>query len=161
MMSILTYPRAFLRLFLFCALVGATGCSTAFTPKVALQETPPYEDITRFSEALYQLGRMSVIYNVPKVTIQSVAMGDDTGASHPMATGGEIQQNISEIVKSTLNAIGGRVTFVEYDPTYINNQMATGYSRERYHWKTTVDFPPFVHAWKGSKRKATLPLKSA
>jgi len=29
-------------------------------------------------------------------------------------------------MKSTLNSIGGSVTFIEYNPAYIQNQMTTG-----------------------------------
>lgn len=105
-------------------LVG--GCSSF--SRIELAETEPYQEVTVFSEALYQLGRMSLIYNAPVTSIQSSEIFDATGASHPLATGGEIQQNITEIVKSTLNSLGGRVTFVDYDPTYVNNQITTGYS---------------------------------
>ncbi len=104
------------------------GCSS-FAPKMELAATAPYQEVTQFSEALYRLGQMTVIYNTPTIGFQSGNVGDNTGASHPLATGGEIQANITEIVKSTLNSIGGQVTFIEYDPAYINNQIATGYSK--------------------------------
>ena len=110
-----------------CCLLN--GCSMIQPPSVSIEETPPYEEVTLFSDALFELGRMSVIYNAPPTKIQYTQVGDETGASHPLATGGEIQRDISEIVKSTLNSIGGKVSFIEYNPDYVINQITTGYSK--------------------------------
>lgn len=106
-----------------------TGCFLKIPVADHLDITPPYINKTVYSDALYKLGKMSVIYNSPKINIQSEQILDDTGASSPLATGGEIQRNITEIMKTSLNSIGGNIRFVEYNPAYINNQMATGYSR--------------------------------
>lgn len=38
-------------------------------------------------------------------------------------------QNITEMLKSALNSIGGRVTFIPYDPAYMENSRITGYSK--------------------------------
>ncbi len=43
--------------------------------------------------------------------------------------GGELPQNITEMLKSALNSIGGRVTFIPYDPAYMENSRITGYSK--------------------------------
>ena len=69
---------------------------------------------------------MTEIYDTGIVKIQSQGIGDDTGTA--ATTGGEIQRDITEIMKSTLNSIGGNVQFIEYDPAFIQNQMVTGYS---------------------------------
>jgi len=116
--------------FLFVLVLGLllSGCVT-MTPALDLDESPPFKDQSRYSEALFGLGRMTTIYNTPEIKIQSEKIYDDTGASAPLATGGEIQRDITEIMKSSLNSIGGKVTFIEYDPAYINNQIATGYSK--------------------------------
>ena len=69
---------------------------------------------------------MSEIYDTGVMKVQSQDIADETGTA--LTTGGEIQRNITEIMKSTLNSIGGNVVFIEYDPTYIQNQMVSGYS---------------------------------
>lgn len=93
---------------------------------VELETSAPEVKITSYTQSLSDLGRMSLIYDTGLVKIQSQDIADQTGTA--MTTGGEIQRNITEIMKSTLNTIGGNVTFIEYDPSYIQNQMVTGYS---------------------------------
>lgn len=93
---------------------------------VELKESAPVQKITTYSQALSDLGLMTEIYGTGPVKIQSEDIADQTGASS--STGAEIQRNITEIMKSTLNSIGGNVTFIEYNPAYIQNQMVTGYS---------------------------------
>lgn len=93
---------------------------------VELKTAPPTVQITNYSQALADLGLMTEIYNVDVVKIQSNPIGDNTGTSG--ATGGEIPRDITEMIKSALNSIGGRVTFIPYDPSFMQNQMVTGYS---------------------------------
>ncbi|MBU1055388.1 MAG: DUF4384 domain-containing protein [Proteobacteria bacterium] len=93
---------------------------------VQLKTEPPAAKITSFTQALADLGLMTEIYNVDVVKIQSNPIGDNTGTSG--STGGEIPRDITEMLKSSLNSIGGRVTFIPYDPSFIQNQMVTGYS---------------------------------
>jgi hypothetical protein len=93
---------------------------------VQLEETAPEVKVTSYTAALDKLGMMTEIYDTGLVKIQSQGIGDDTGTS--ATTGGEIQRDITEIMKSTLNSIGGNVQFIEYDPAFIQNQMVTGYS---------------------------------
>ena len=92
---------------------------------VGLPSSAPKGKVTSYTQALSDLGMMSNIYS-QGVLIQSQDIADNTGAS--TSTGAEIQRNVTEIIKSTLNSIGGGVTFIEYDPTFISNQVATGYS---------------------------------
>lgn len=91
---------------------------------VGLPSSGPGGKITSYTQALTDLGMMTTIYS-KKVSIQSQEILDNTGAS--TSTGAEIQKSITEIIKSTLNSIGGNVTFIEYDPDYIMNQFKTGY----------------------------------
>lgn len=93
---------------------------------VSLEEKAPEAKITSYTPMLAQLGLMTEIYDTGIVKIQSQDISDNTGAS--THTGGEIQRNITEMVKSTLNSVGGNVVFIEYDPSYIQNQTVTGYS---------------------------------
>ncbi|MBN2643921.1 MAG: hypothetical protein JXR59_00420 [Desulfuromonadaceae bacterium] len=107
------------------ALVSCAGMDPAKVD-VELKETAPQAKITSYTEALSKLGLMTEIYNTPHMRIQSNPIYDNTGTSG--ATGGEIPRDITEMLKSTLNAIGGKITFIPYDPAFIQNQMVTGYS---------------------------------
>ena len=93
---------------------------------VDLEKSAPEAKITNYTQALSELGRMSEIFATGVVRIQCSDIADNTGTS--MTTGGEIQKNITEIMKSTLNSMGGNIVFIEYDPSFIQNQMVTGYS---------------------------------
>ena len=92
---------------------------------VELPTSKPQEKVTNYTEALSKLGLMTRIYDPGELKIQSQDIADKTGAA--ATTGAEIQRNITEIMKSTLNSIGGQITFIECDPSFIQNQMVTGY----------------------------------
>ncbi len=93
---------------------------------VEIREEPPTAKITSFTEALTLLGKMTEIYSTQDLRVQSKEIADNTGTAG--ATGGEIPRDISEMLQSTLNSIGGKVTYVPYNPDFIQNQMVTGYS---------------------------------
>jgi len=111
----------------FCVLL-LVSCQTVDPRQVdvELEESAPVVKVTSYSAALRDLGLMTEIYGTRALKIQSEDIADNTGASK--ATGGEIQRNITEILKSTLNSIGGNVIFIEYNPAFIQNQIVTGYS---------------------------------
>ncbi len=112
---------------LMTAALILTGCvGDPAKVDVQLEETAPEVKVTSYTVALDRLGLMTEIYDTGIVKIQSQGIGDDTGTA--ATTGGEIQRDITEIMKSTLNSIGGNVQFIEYDPAFIQNQMVTGYS---------------------------------
>jgi hypothetical protein len=110
------------------SLAGLVACASfdPRQPQADLKETKAYTRITTYTQALRDLGLMTEIYGTPALKIQSNPIGDNTGSS--AATGAEIPRDITEIMKSSLNAIGGKVTFIPYDPSFIQNQAATGYS---------------------------------
>ena len=112
----------------FCVAL-ITSCASVDPAKVdvELPKTKPKAKITSYSKALIQLGLMTEIFNTPHVKIMMNPIGDETGASG--ATGAEIPRDITEMVKSALNSIGGRVTYVPYDPAFIQNNIVTGYSQ--------------------------------
>lgn len=116
------------RLVYICCVLVLAGCGdkNPANVDVTLEEKAPEAKITSYTPMLSQLGLMTEIYDTGIVKIQSQDISDNTGASSH--TGGEIQRNITEMVKSTLNSIGGNVVFIEYDPAYIQNQTVTGYS---------------------------------
>ncbi len=93
---------------------------------VALKEEPPEKKVTSFTDALTALGSMSEIYGSQYLKLQSKEIADNTGTAG--ASGGEIPRDVTEILQSTLNAIGGRITYIPYNPSFIQNQMVTGYS---------------------------------
>ena len=104
-----------------------TGCQT--DPQkvdVQLPETTPEVKTTNYTKALGDLGRMSEVYDRPQMKVMANPVGDNTGSSS--ATGGEIPNDITEMEKSTLNSIGGRVLYVPYEPVSISNLQALGYS---------------------------------
>lgn len=93
---------------------------------IEIPETAPAVKITSFTEALPKLGLMTQIYSTDQMNIQSNDIGDRTGAS--ASTGSEIPRDITEMLKTTLNSIGGNVIYIPYDPAFIQNQQVTGYS---------------------------------
>ncbi len=119
-MQIVLIIMSFSLLLVSCASVDPANI------EVDLKTAPPTAQITNYTQALADLGLMTEIYNVDVVKIQSNPIGDNTGTSG--ATGGEIPRDITEMIKSALNSIGGRVTFIPYDPSFMQNQMVTGYS---------------------------------
>lgn len=118
--------------FQFSTLLGLvfllSSCASIDPAKVdvELKETAPQMKITSYTQALSDLGLMSEIYGTGALKIQSNPIGDNTGTAQ--STGGEIPRDITEMLKSSLNSIGGNVIFIPYDPAYIQNQMVTGYS---------------------------------
>ncbi len=112
-------------------LLGLTSvvASCGLNPQTAdidLNTTIPEAKLTIYQDAVRKLGMMSVIYSSAPLQIMSKNIGDNTGTS--AATKAEIPRDITEIVKSTLNAIGGNVTFIPYDPDFLANSLNTGYS---------------------------------
>ena len=112
-------------------LLGLTSvvASCGLNPQTAdidLNATLPEAKLTVYQDAVRKLGMMSVIYGSAPLQIMSKNIGDNTGTS--AATKAEIPRDITEIVKSTLNAVGGNVTFIPYDPDFLANSINTGYS---------------------------------
>lgn len=92
-----------------------------------LTATLPEVKTTIFSEAIRGLGRANLIYGRGELRVMAKPIIDQTGTSLP--TQGEIPQDISEMVKSTLNGIGGNILYVPYDPEFMLNTAQTGYTQ--------------------------------
>ncbi|MEK7828863.1 MAG: hypothetical protein AAB256_03670, partial [Deltaproteobacteria bacterium] len=86
----------------------------------------PVQKVTAFTDNLKTFGLMMEIHRAQPLKVVVKDVVDKTGAS--FATGSEIQQNITEIVKSTLNSMGENVVFIEYDPEFVQAMQQTGYS---------------------------------
>jgi hypothetical protein len=125
---IIKYPmsRAILLLLTAAALTMSCAGMDPRNVDVEVKKAPPETKVTSFSKSLVDLGRMTEIYDTPRLNIQSKDIVDNTGTS--VATGAEIPRDITEMIKSSLNAIGGKVVFIPYNPGFIQNQMITGYS---------------------------------
>jgi len=107
-------------------LLSSCGEMNPQNVNIELEKSAPVVKVTNYTQALIDLGLMSQIYDTGLMKVQSQDIQDETGTS--TTSGGEIQRNITEIMKSTLNSIGGNVQFIEYNPSYIQNQMVSGYS---------------------------------
>lgn len=126
--TVSSHMARLMRLFTVLALsLQLVACASLDPAKVdvKLPETAPMVKITSYTQSLRNLGLMTEIYDTGPLKIQSNPIGDNTGTSG--ATGGEIPKDITEMIKSSLNSIGGNVTFIPYDPSFISNQMNTGY----------------------------------
>lgn len=110
------------------SMIGLIPACASIDPRevdVELQESLPQMKVTSFTNALNDLGIMTDIYDTPSMKIMCKPLGDNTGSSS--STGYEIPRDITEMMKSTLNTIGGKVTFIPYDPSFIQNTVMTGY----------------------------------
>lgn len=102
------------------------GCGNPKNVDIQLPKEKVVKKISNYTSALDKLGMMSDIYDTKSLKIQSKGITDDTGTSQ--ATGGEIPVDITEMIKSSLNKIGGRVQYIDYDPSHQSNMMTLGYS---------------------------------
>lgn len=123
----------FKKLMMSCGLVSMllwVSCASLDPRNVQLdlQEDYPTAKITILDDALTTLGRMTEIYNSAPLKIQCQQISDLTGTS-TSSVGGELPQSITEMLKSSLNSIGGRVTYIPYDPSFLENSRITGYSK--------------------------------
>lgn len=120
--------RSLTAFLLITAIISLSSCKSVENVKdeVILEQKMPVVKVTSYTKSLSDLGLMTEIYGKSAVKIMSQPIGDNTGASG--ASGGEIPRDITEMIKSSLNAIGGSVTYIPYDPAFIQNNAATGYS---------------------------------
>lgn len=106
-------------------LVGACGLNPQ-NADLDLNNTLPEAKSTVYRDAIRKLGMLGEIYGSIPLNVMSKNIADNTGTS--AATSAEIPRDITEIVKSTLNGIGGNVTFIPYDPDFLAASVNTGYS---------------------------------
>lgn len=113
--------------FLMVSFILLTACG--LNPQhvdVDLNQTLPETKTTTFSQAILDLGKMSLIYGAETLHIMSKEVLDNTGTS--IATKAEIPRDVTEMIKSALNGIGGNVRYIPYDPDFMVNTANTGYS---------------------------------
>ncbi len=93
---------------------------------VTLPKSAPEAKVTIFADAITKMGTMSAIYSNQPLRVMANEITDNTGTS--VATSAEIPRDITSMVKSALNAFGGNITFIPYDPNFMANTMNTGYT---------------------------------
>ncbi|MHC1700373.1 MAG: DUF4384 domain-containing protein [Humidesulfovibrio sp.] len=89
---------------------------------VTLPVEAPKATETSYSQALKKFGRLTREFRVGTLRVQTTQVQDETGSS--AATGAEIPFDITKMIMSAINGIGGSIQFIPYDPVYIKNQAA-------------------------------------
>lgn len=106
--------------------LGLAACTHPHNIDPPLKSLPPEAKVTSFSQAIMDLGLMTEIYGAQKLNLMVKEIADQTGSS--LASQAEIPRDVTEMLKSTLNAVGGKVVYVPFDPDFIVNAANTGYS---------------------------------
>ncbi len=91
-------------------------------PTVAIPVEPPKAQETVYTNSLRRFGRLTKEFRVGTLRVQTTQVQDETGSS--AATGAEIPFDITKMIMSAINGIGGSIVFIPYDPIYIKNQAA-------------------------------------
>jgi curli biogenesis system outer membrane secretion channel CsgG len=89
---------------------------------VTLPVEAPKAAETSYSQALKKFGRLTREFRVGTLRVQTTQVQDETGSSQ--ASGAEIPFDITKMIMSAINGIGGSIQFIPYDPVYIKNQAA-------------------------------------
>ncbi len=121
----LTKPKALLPRLFFIVLASSCGLNPQ-NADTDINRTLPEAKATVYSTGIRKLGMLGDIFARAPLNIMSKEISDTTGTS--TSTGGEIPRNITEMINSTLNAIGGTIVFVPYDPDFLANNANAGYS---------------------------------
>ncbi|MDT8405845.1 MAG: DUF4384 domain-containing protein [Methylococcales bacterium] len=117
--------KIFFPAFCLSLLIASCGLNPQ-NADIDINNTLPEAKYTVYQEAIRKIGLMGQIFDRPSVNIMSKYISDNTGTS--VATNAEIPRDITEMVKSTLNGVGGNITFIPYDPDFLANSVNTGYS---------------------------------
>jgi len=109
---------------IYLTLISLTACSSV--PVKKTQTTTPEIKVTTFTQAIEKLGLMYEIYAKPELRIMPTQILDKTGTSAPSK--GEIPYDVTDMMKTSLNNIGGGILFVPYNPVYMQQLAITGYT---------------------------------
>lgn len=110
------------RLMLVTLLALSLLASACKQPAVTLPVEAPKATETSYSQALKKFGRLTREFRVGTLRVQTTQVQDETGSSQ--ASGAEIPFDITKMIMSSVNGIGGSIVFIPYDPVYIKNQAA-------------------------------------
>jgi len=111
-----------IRLLCLSLLLLAVGLSGCKQPNVTLPVEAPKAQETNYTQSLKRFGRLTREFRVGTLKVQTTQVQDETGSSQ--ATGAEIPFDITKMIMSAINGIGGSIVFIPYDPVYIKNQAA-------------------------------------
>ena len=99
--------------------MGATFLSCSITPKLTQQEQAmikepprPYSRTSPFSGAVSKLGEMISVYGFPRTVIQGKIVINKTACQQNLPI------DITDMIKTAVNNIGGKVSYMVYDPQY-------------------------------------------
>jgi hypothetical protein len=108
--------------------IAFISCATVDPRKVdvEIESELPAIKRTALSQALPELGQMTLLFGSDLVFIMIDGGIDYTGTS--VATGGEIPYDIKEMIKSTINAIGGNVYFVPNNTRFMIEMVQAGHT---------------------------------
>lgn len=93
---------------------------------IDMNESLPEAKMTIYQQGIDNLGLMTSIYSNQPLKIMSKDIQDNTGTS--VATSAEVPRDMTEMVKSTLNSIGGNILYIPYEPEFMTQTAGTGYS---------------------------------
>jgi len=99
------------------------GCVPDISPSISKQEMKiesPFEEVTRYSNALKKLGKMITAYEGDPIKVQSKFITNDTSDEQ------SLPKDISRMLITALNKIGENIIYVPYDPQYLLNEAQTG-----------------------------------
>lgn len=104
-------------------LVILSGCAiNPHNTDFGLDLTLPEAKTTIYQQAITQFGLMTTIYDDTPITIMIKDIFDYTGVSLTATSNPpEIPRDVTRMVESTLNAIGGNVSYMPYHPEFIHN----------------------------------------
>ncbi len=95
----------------------ATNVTTDDIREVNESQAAPQLNITRYDSALKIFGKMLAAYNADYITVQCKPITDATAA-------GGVPKNLQQMVITSLNKIGPRIKYLDYDPQYVLTQDA-------------------------------------
>lgn len=105
-----------------------TGCATPEAPAPDLKEENVVKRETKYTNALPLLGQLTSMFKIPMVYVQTKGVVDDTGAATDPMNKAEIPYDITEMIKTSVNGIGGSLMLIDYDPAHQSNMMSLGYT---------------------------------
>jgi len=113
----------FLTLMVLMLLLTAS-CAPKLTKKEQfLKESPkPYKRITDYSDALKKLGAMIDVYGVIEQDVLVIQAKPVTNRSACK----NLPMDITDMIESAVNKIGGKVRCALYHPSYIQGELITG-----------------------------------
>lgn len=115
---------------IYLALVSLTACAALPGNVTTTSEITPVEiKKTAFTKGIHDLGLMYKIYGKKELRIMPTSVLDNTGASP--ATKAEIPHDVTNMMKSNLNSLGGGIILIPYDPILMSRLGSQGYSK----WK--------------------------